>query len=98
MTNPNDGKFETKTQICGESRKQGNFIASRDHSKAMTVLLALSLTIFMAYKEQFLYSLFAAALTLAAATSERLRKIRVGLQGIQSEWGDARNPKPHPKG
>jgi hypothetical protein len=86
MTRLNDGKKDARIQNRDEAATQVNCINLEAHAKAISVLLTLGLTIFLAYKGQYLYSLCGAALTMAAATSDRLKRIRISLHGIHSEW------------
>jgi hypothetical protein len=91
MTKPNDGKFENNTQALDDNRN-GHFIRSFLDVKRVSVALTLSLTIYLSVREQFLYALCAAALTVCAATSDRLKRLSIGLRGFTSEWHGPRTP------
>ena len=85
MTKPNNGKFDTKIHPFNETSNEKELI-SRMNGQAASVLLTIGLTIFMAVKRQYVYALCSAALSLCACTSERLRRLRIGLHGFSSEW------------
>ena len=86
MTSPKAGKHDTRIQKFEKSTSNGDFITLSSHAQGISLFLTLGLTMFLAYKDQYLYSLCGAALTLAAATSDRLKRIRISLQGLHSEW------------
>jgi hypothetical protein len=93
MTKANDGKQDTRIQSRDDATQKGNLIASPIYAKATSALLMFGLTIFLACKDQYFYALCSACLSLAAATCERLRKLKIGLHGLHSEWSDARHPE-----
>src|SRR4029077_4675752 len=99
MTNPNDGKQDTKTHSSLE-RLHEYFMNAFMIGKRASGWLTFSLTILLFAKRQYLYSLCGAALTLCAATSDRLRSLKIGLHGFASEWftGEPRKRSPRPKG
>ena len=72
MTKANEGKEDARIQNRDEAANKGNFIDLQAHAKGISVLLMTGLTIFLAWKEQYLYSLCGACLTLAAATCDPL--------------------------
>jgi hypothetical protein len=81
-----DVKKDARIQNRDEALKEANFINLEAHAKAISILLTSGLTIFLASRNQYLYALCAACLTLAAATSDRLKRIKISLQGFHSEW------------
>ena len=89
----NDGKKDARIQNRAEAGTQKIFIDLETHAKGISILLTASLTILLAWKDQYLYALCGACLTLAAATCERLKKIRFGRQGFQGEWEASRKPR-----
>jgi hypothetical protein len=88
MTKPNDGKQETKIHKCDDAIEQRNLMNLRIFAQGISIGLGFFLTIYLASREQYLDSLFSLTLTMAAATSDRLKRIRIGLKGLQSEWRD----------
>ena len=99
MTRPKDGKKDARIQNRDEAANKEYFIDLQSYAKAISILLMVGLTIFLAWRDQYFYSLCGACLTLAAATSDRLKKIRIGLQGLHSEWSLNRiySRRPMPK-
>ena len=95
MTRPNDGKKDVRIQNRDEAANKENFINLESHAKVISILLTSGLTIFLAWRNQYLYALCAACLTLAAVTSDRLKKMRIGLKGIQSEWTHSSPARSH---
>ena len=85
-----DGKKDARIQNRDEALKEANFINLGGHAKGISILLTSSLTIFLACKNQYLYALCAACLTVAAATSDRLKRIKISLHGFHSEWISSR--------
>jgi hypothetical protein len=88
MTKPNEGKLETKIHICDHATEQRNLINLRICAQGISIALGFCLTLYLACREQYLDSLLGLTLTIAAATGERLKRIRIGLKGVQSEWRD----------
>ena len=86
MTSPKAGKHDTRIQNFEKLMTQDDFIQLRAHAQGISMFLTIGLTIYLAYRDQYLYSLFGAALTLAAATSDRLKRIRISLHGLHAEW------------
>ena len=86
MTRPKAGNEETKIQKCEATMGQRNFMRLTGFS----LLLGFGLTIYLASQKQYWDALCGLALTLASATRDRLKRIRIGLHGIQAEWTDGR--------
>jgi hypothetical protein len=86
MTKANDGKKDTRTQKRDDAVTKENFIDLQAHAKAISLLLTSGLTIFLACQSQYFYALCSACLTLAAVTSDRLKKIKISLQSFHAEW------------
>ena len=89
----NDGKKDARIQNRAEAGTQKIFIDLETHAKGISILLTSGLTIYLAWRNQYLYALCAACLTLVAATSDRLKRIRISLQGFHSEWSSAREKR-----
>ena len=81
-----NGTKDARIQNRDEAVKKGDFMDLQAHAKWISILLMAGLTIFLSWKEQYFYALCSACLSLAAATSDRLKKIRLGRQGFQGEW------------
>ena len=94
MTKPKEGKKDARIQNRDEATTNGNFINLEAHAKGISLLLTSGLTIYLAWRNQYLDALCGACLALAAATSDRLRKIRIGRQGLESEWQSPRQSRP----
>jgi hypothetical protein len=94
MTKANDGKKDTKTQNRDEAVTKENFIDFSIHPKTISIVLTSGLTIFLAWKNQYFYALCGACLTLASITSDRLKRIKISLQGFHSEWSHPRQKGP----
>lgn len=62
----------------------------RIYAQGISILLGFCLTIYLSCREQYLSSLISLTLTIAAATSDRLKKIKISLQGLHAEWCDPR--------
>ena len=90
MIKTNEGKKDARTQNRDEAVSKEHFINSPIYMKAISLLLTSGLTIFLAWKNQYFYALCGACLTLAAATSDRLKRIKISLQGLHSEWNGPR--------
>lgn len=88
-----NGTKDARIQNRDEAVKKGYFIESKSHAGGICILLMAGLTIFLSWKEQYLYSLCSACLALAAATCDRLKKIRLGGRGFQGEWEVIRKTK-----
>ena len=88
MTKPNEGKQETKIHNCDAPIEQRYFINLRICAHAVSIGLGLCLTVYLACREQYLDSLLSLTLMIGAATSDRLKRIRIGLKGLESEWRD----------
>ncbi len=88
MTKPTKGKHETKIKNCDDAIEKRNFINLRNYAQGISIFLGFCLTIYLAYRQQYLDSLLGLTLTIAAATSDRLKRIRIGLKGLQSKWRD----------
>ena len=89
MTKLNAGKYDTKTDKCDEAIEQRNLITLRIFAQGISIGLGLYVTIYLCSREQYLDSLLGLTLTIAAATSERLKRITISLKGLHSEWNDA---------
>ena len=85
-----NGTKDARIQYRDEAANKRNFIELQAHAKGLSILLMAGLTIFLSWREQYFYSLCSACLSLAAATCDRLKKIRLGRQGFQGEWHVAR--------
>ena len=84
MTKPDKNDANTKNRReAADTRK---FITLHAHAKGISVLVTAALTFYLALKSQYFDALCAAGLTLAAATSDRLKRIKIGRQGFLSEW------------
>jgi putative component of toxin-antitoxin plasmid stabilization module len=94
MTNAKDGKKDARIQKRDEATGNGNFINLEAHAKGISLLLTSGLTMYLAWRNQYLDALCGACLALAAATSDRLKKIKIGRQGLESEWQTARQSRP----
>ena len=94
MTSPNDGKKDTRIQKRDETATNGNFINLEAHAKGISLLLTSGLTIYLAWRNQYFDALCGACLALAAATSDRLKKIKIGRQGLESNWESLRQGRP----
>jgi hypothetical protein len=88
MTKPNDGKHDTRIHRSDDAIEQRNLMNLRHFAQGISIGLGICLTIYLSCREQYLDSLLGLTLTIAAATSDRLKRIRIGLQGLQSEWRD----------
>jgi len=88
-----NGIKDARIQNRDEAVKNGDFIESKSHAGGICILLMAGLTIFLSWKEQYLYSLCSACLALAATTCDRLKKIRLGGRGFQGEWEIVRKRK-----
>ncbi len=97
MTKPNEGKQETRIQKSADSSRQRNFIDLTSNAPWVSVILTCGLTIFLASKKQYAYALCGAALSLVAATSDRLKRLRIGFHGLYSEWLQDRSSRRAPK-
>ena len=86
MTRANGGKKDARTQNRDIAAKKDNFIDSPIHAKVISILLTSGLTILLAWKNQYFYALCGACITLAAVTSDRLKKIKISLQSFHAEW------------
>jgi hypothetical protein len=85
-----NGTKDARIQYRDEAAKRGYYIDLQAHAKGISILLMTGLTIFLSWREQYLYSLCSACLALASATCDRLKRIRLGRQGFQGEWEVAR--------
>ena len=85
-----NGTKDARIQKRDGAANKRYFIDLQAHTKGISILLMAGLTIFLSWKEQYFYSLWSACLAIAAATSDRLKKIRLGRQGFQGEWEVAR--------
>jgi len=81
-----NGTKDARIQYRDEAANRRYFIDLQSHARGISILLMAGLTIFLSLKEQYFYALCSACLSLAAATSDRLKKIRLGRQGFQGEW------------
>jgi hypothetical protein len=88
MTKPNEGKQETKIHNCDAPIEQRYFINLRILAQALSIGLGFCLTCYLACREQYLDSLLGLSLTIAAGTCDRLKRIGIGLKGLESEWRD----------
>ncbi len=88
MTKPNEGKHDTKIKRFDDATEQRNLINLIICAQGISIGLGFCLTIYLACREQYLDSLLALTLTIAAATSQHLKRIRIGLKGLQAEWRD----------
>jgi hypothetical protein len=88
MTKLNEGKHDTNIHRCDEAIEQRNLMNLRHIARGISIGLGFCLTIYLSYREQYFDSLLGLTLTIAAATSDRLKRIRIGIKGLQSEWRD----------
>jgi hypothetical protein len=93
MTNPKDGKKDASIQKRDEAITNGNFINLDGQARGVSLLLTAGLTIYLAWRNQYLDALCGACLALAAATSDRLKKIKIGRRGFESEWQTPRQSR-----
>jgi len=93
MISAKHGKKDARIQYRDDAETKENFIDLQSHLKGISMLVTSGLTIFLAWKDQYLFALIGACLTLAAATSDRLKRIRIGRQGFHGEWQASRKPK-----
>jgi hypothetical protein len=87
MTKLNTGKHGTKWEDMIEQR---NLMNLKTFTQAISVGLAFCLTIYLSCREQYFDSLLSLTLTIIAATSHRLKKIQIGIKGLETEWRDPR--------
>ena len=81
-----NGTKDARIQNRDEAANRRYFIDLQCHARVITLLLMAGLTIFLSWREQYFYSLCSACLALAAATCDRLKKLRLSRQGFQGEW------------
>jgi hypothetical protein len=82
------GKKDARIQNRDEAEQKITFINLTAHAGGISLLVSSGLTMFLAWRSQYLAALSGACLTLAAATCNRLRKMQIGLQGFSCEWTD----------
>jgi hypothetical protein len=88
MTNPKAGNEETNTHTREEPMNDENRMISGSRMQRISFLAASALTTYLAYRAQYFYALCSLALTLASATADRLKKIRIGLKGLHLAWNE----------
>ena len=94
-----NGTKDARIQNRDEAANRRYFIDLQCHARVITLLLMAGLTVFLSWKEQYFYALCSACLSLAAATSDRLKRSGWAdrdfkVSGTLSEGGTARGLKP----
>ena len=86
MIKANEGNEEARTQKREKATNHGSLTVLNEGAKGAILLLNCGLTCFLARRGEYFFALCAACLSLAAASIERLKTLRIGLQGLRCEW------------